>query len=159
MWSQQEKGIRDWANKECWRGNAVQVVWVREENNELVVHNQRQSLHYPSSAKTIDVPHGMACSIFALSQSMSIMLVRLLHEHFADTSAMEECKDCAGNNRGLVALFCHNNLKMDEQHSWPIARTDDYGYPQPFLSPLTWSAEEEGMLPELSMEYEHLKAE
>lgn len=51
----------------------------------------------PSSAKTVDVHHGVACSIFALSQNVSIMLERSLHEHLADTSAMEECEDWAGN--------------------------------------------------------------
>lgn len=28
---QEEKGVWNWANKECWRGNAVQVVWVCEK--------------------------------------------------------------------------------------------------------------------------------
>lgn len=43
----------------------------------------------PSSARTIDLPHGMACSIFALSQNVTVALERSLHEHLADIPTME----------------------------------------------------------------------
>lgn len=43
------------------------------------------------------------------------MLERLLHERFADVSTVEECQDWAGSTTGLVALFCHSDLKTDKQ--------------------------------------------
>lgn len=72
-----------------------------------------------SSAKTSDVPHGMTCSVFAFSQRVSIMLERSLHEHFADNVPWKNVKIGQATHPGLVALFCHSNLRMDkqEQHS------------------------------------------
>lgn len=43
------------------------------------------------------------------------MLERLLHERFADISTVEECQDWAGSTTGLVALFCHSDLKTDKR--------------------------------------------
>lgn len=131
--SQKEKGVWNWTNKECWRGNAVQVVWVCEKKWACGIPSETVTSPAPV------LPRLLIClmawpATFLLSPRTWALCWKGHYMNILQICLMwKNVKIGQATNPVIVALFCHNNLKMDkqEQHSWPMAWTDNYGCSQP----------------------------